>query len=360
MPDIVATAEPLPRFAYTGCFTTAKRRARGLGIEGYQTGAMASLESWMPIGRVEGLDNPSYLLSDPARNILYAVHGDGDRASAYAADPQTGRLRPLGHAATGGSNIVHLALDPSRQFLVVANYGTGSVAVLPVHGDGTLGPAGQVLALPGVPGPHRTEQASAHPHQIVFDPSGTFIVVPDKGLDCVFVLAFTAGRLEIVQQLPARPGAGPRHIVFHPNRPLAFLVNELDSTVATLRWDQREGRLTPCHLVSALPPSFFGASTAAAIVITPCGRFIYASNRGQDGIACLAVDESDSLLRVRGWTPSGGREPRFMCLDAAGQNLLVANEQGDNITSFAISPQSGDLSANGTLASPSPCAIAFL
>jgi 6-phosphogluconolactonase (cycloisomerase 2 family) len=356
----MTTSQPSLGFAYVGCFTTEKRRARGLGIEGYQTGNQPYPGDWTSVGRFEGLDNPSYLLSDPDRQVLYAVHGDGDHASAFAVDPSTGRLRSLGHAPTDGTNIVHLALDPSKRFLVVANYATGSVAVLSVRSDGALDPATQVLALPGTIGPHRTEQACAHPHHIVFDRSGRFVVVPDKGLDTVFVLAFEAGRLEIVQTLATRPGAGPRHIVFHPSRPLAFLVNELDSTVATLRWDEAAGRLTPKHIVSILRPDFFGASTAAAIVVTPCGRFVYASNRGQDGIARLALDDANGRLVVNGWTPSGGRDPRFMCLYPSGRHLLVANEQGDSLAAFAIDQESGDLSAIGTRPSLSPCAIAFL
>ena len=360
--DVVREAQQSLGFAYVGSFTTTERRARGRGIDGFRIDRDSAPDGWNPIGPIEQSDNPSYLIADPHRPILYAAHGDRDYASAFAADKETGRLRPLAQASTGGSNVVHLALAASGRFLVVANYGTGSVAVLPVRSDGAIESAAHVLSLPGALGPHRKEQAGSHPHHIVFDPTGAFVVVPDKGLDAVFVLAFAAisGRLSIVQQLSMRPGAGPRHIVFHPRLPLAFLVNEIESSVASLRWDAMTGTLTPVHLVSTLPPTFFGASTAAAIVVTRCGRFVYASNRGQDGIVRLTVDETEGVLVVSGWTPAGGADPRFMCLDVSGRSLLVANEQGDSLTSFAIDQQSGDLRPTGSRASPSPSTIVFL
>ncbi len=357
MPEV--TTRRRRSLAFVGCFTTEKRRARGLGIDVYRTGASPACDGWSAIERVAGLANPSFLLSDPVRGVLYAVHGDGEHASAFAVEPD-GRLRSLGGASTGGTNVVHQALDPSGRFLVVANYATGSVAVLPVDGNGALAPARQVLDMPGPVGPHRSEQAGSHPHQIVFSPDGAFVLVPDKGLDRVFVLAFTDGRLAIAGALAMRPGAGPRHLAFHPTRPLVFLLNELDSTLATLRWDEENGTLTPAHLASTLPADFFGASTAAAIAVTPDGRFVFASNRGQDGIARFAFDEAAERLVPIGWTDSGGRDPRFMTLDPAGGHLLVANEQGDSLVTFAIDGDCGDLRSTGRRDSLSPCTVAFL
>ena len=355
MSDAAPRPAPLG-LAFVGCFTTERRRARGQGIDIYRIADR--LEGWAHLGRVEGLANPSFLVADPGRAVLYTVQGDGEAASAFMAAPD-GTLRALGSAATGGTNSVHQALDPSGRFLIVANYASGSVALLPVRADGGLEPACHVLPLPGDPGPHRTEQACAHPHHVVLAPGGSHVLVPDKGLDRVFVLAVDGERLAIVSETAMRPGAGPRHIAFHPRAPLAFLVNELDSSVATCRWDAAAGTLTPLHLAPTLPPDFFGASTAAAIVVTPDGRFVYASNRGQDGIARFRVDEA-GRLDPAGWTPSGGRDPRFMTLAPDGRHLLVANEQGDSLVEFAIDADSGDLSRTGSRPSLSPCTIAFL
>jgi 6-phosphogluconolactonase (cycloisomerase 2 family) len=356
MPDAASRPTQLG-LAFVGCFTTERRRARGQGIDVYRTGA--GLAGWTHLGRVEGLTNPSFLVADPERSILYTVQGDGEAASAFAAAAD-GALRALGSAATGGTNSVHQALDPSGRFLIVANYASGSVALLPVRTDGGLEPASHVLPLPGEPGPHKTEQACAHPHHVVLSPSRGHVLVPDKGLDRVFILRPDGDRLAIVSETAMRPGAGPRHIAFHPSRPLAFLVNELESSIATCRWDEAIGALTPLHLVPTLPPDFFGASTAAAIVVTPCGRFVYASNRGQDGIARFRVEEAAERLDPIGWTPSGGRDPRFMTLAPDGKHLLVANEQGDSLVEFAIDPDTGDLSRTGSRPSLSPCTIAFL
>ncbi|MCJ2135440.1 lactonase family protein [Methylobacterium sp. J-026] len=343
--------------AFVGCFTTERRRARGQGIDVYRVGG--GLEAWTHLGRVEGLVNPSFLVSDPGRGVLYTVQGDGAAASAFAVEPDGG-LRALGSAGTGGTNSVHQALEPGGRFLILANYASGSVALLPVGAAGALAPASHILSLPGEPGPHRTEQACAHPHHVVLAPDGRHVIVPDKGLDRVFVLRLEGERLAIASETAMRPGAGPRHIAFHPGRPLAFLVNELESSIATCRWDGRTGTLAPLHLAPTLPPDFFGASTAAAIVVTPDGRFVYASNRGQDGIARFRVDAEAGRLEPTGWTPSGGRDPRFMTLAPDGRHLLVANEQGDCLVEFAIEAGSGDLTRTGSRPSLSPCTIAFL
>jgi 6-phosphogluconolactonase len=349
--------------AFIGCFTTERRKARGTGIDIYRIDPESG--RWSPAGHVGDLVNPSFLVADPARNVLYVAHGDCDYATSFSIDPATGALRSLGQAATGGTNGVHPALDPSGRFLVVASYASGSLAVLPVRSDGSLTDFTQLLDLPGTIGPHRTEQACAHPHHVVFDPSGRFLLVPDKGLDRVFVLSLDAerGLLSLAPNGPAvmRPGAGPRHIVFHPHLPFAFVVNELDSTVAACRWDGDKGVLQPAHVASSLPPDFFGASTAAAIVVTPDGGYVYASNRGQDGIVHFAFDATLGTLTPMGWTDTKGRDPRFMTLNPAGDRLLVANEQGDSIVEFQIDAQSGALTPSGlSLRGASPCTIAFL
>src|ERR1700712_315045 len=154
MSDAALRPAPLA-LALFGCFTSERRRARGQGIDVYRTGA--GLEGWTHLGRMEGLTNPSFLATDPARAVLYTVQGDGEAASAFAAAPD-GTLRALGSAATGGSNSVHQALDPSGRFLIVANYASGSVALLPVRADGALEPASHVLPLSGARGPHWTRQ----------------------------------------------------------------------------------------------------------------------------------------------------------------------------------------------------------
>jgi 6-phosphogluconolactonase len=348
-------------YAYVGSFTSAQRKARGDGIHIYRvdptTGAFTHVQ------HLGDLVNPSYLALSRDQRVLYSVHGDEDYATAFALDPETGEARFLNRAATGGKNGVREAVDPSGKFLVVANYASGTVAVLPIAADGSLMDQHQVVQLPGEPGPHKVEQVSSHPHDIVFDPSGRFVLVPDKGLDRVFVFQWdvTAGTLTPTPQgsVKARPGAGPRHLAFHPKLPVVWVLNELDSTIATYQFDARSGALKALQVTPTLPTDFTGYSTAAEIAVSPDGRFVYASNRGHDSVTIFAAGP-DGLLSVSGWQPSQGGGPRFIGLDPAGHFLNAANEQGDNVVTFAVDGTSGKLTPTGQVVSnASPVTIVF-
>lgn len=348
-------------YAYVGSFTTAQRKARGDGIHVYRaepaTGALTHVQ------HVGDLVNPSYLALGRDQRVLYSVHGDEDYATAFALDPATGEAKLLNRAATGGKNGVREAVDPSGRFLVMANYGSGSVAVLPIAADGSLKDQHQLVALPGAPGPHKVEQVSSHPHDIVFDPSGRFVLVPDKGLDRVFVFQWdvTAGMLTPTAQgsVQSRPGAGPRHLAFHPRLPVVWVLNELDSTIATYRFDPASGALTALQVTPTLPTDFTGYSTTAEIAVSPDGRVVYGSNRGYDSVTIFAAGEG-GLLTVTGWQPTQGGGPRFIGLDPAGRFLHAANEQGDNIVTFAVDAASGKLTPTGqNLKNASPVTIVF-
>lgn len=346
-------------YAYVGTFTTAERGAHGAGIHVFRIDRSSG--QWTAVQTVGGLVNPSFLVVAPGLRRLFAVHGDQSHATAFALDTQTGRAVPLGQAVAGGHNGVRHAIDPAGRFMVVANYGSGSVAVLPIRPDGGLADARQVLKLEGSPGPHKLEQASAHPHDVCFDPSGRLVVVPDKGLDRVFVLSFDpqSGRVAPAWSIPARPGAGPRHAAFHPDGHALWVLNELDSTVATYAWTGQPGGPHPLQIVSTLPDGSATASTAAEIAVSADGRFVYCSNRGHDSIAVFGA-EPGGLLRPLGWQPSGGRGPRFIGLDPTGHRLYAANEQSGAVVAFPIDPATG-LPGPAAQALPvaSPAVIAF-
>jgi len=217
--------------------------------------------------------------------------------------------------------------------------------------------------LPGEPGPHKVEQTSSHPHDIVFDPSGRFVLVPDKGLDRVFVFRFdgAAGRLTPTEQgsVKSRPGAGSRHLAFHPKLPIVWVLNELDSTIATYRFDLERGSLTALQVMSTLPSEFTGYSTTAEIAVSPDGRFVYGSNRGHDSVTIFAASR-EGLLSVAGWQPSQGAGPRFIGLDPAGHFLYAANEQGDTVVTFRVDAGSGKLTPTGqVIKNASPVTIVF-
>jgi 6-phosphogluconolactonase len=346
-------------FTLVGCFTTAKRRARGTGIDLYR--GDPGTDTWTLSDHVGNVVNPSYLHPDPVRNVVYVVHGDLDIASSYTLDRSTGKLHLLGQAKTGGQNGVSAVLDPSGRYLVVASLNSGTISALPVEPDGRLEDFCCCLKLSGTLGPHRTEQSQSFPHHSVFDPSGRFVLVPDRGLDEISVLALdpSNGQLTVVSHARLRAGAGPRHITFHPHLPRAFVVDEIDSMVVTCNWDAQAAILTPLHVAPGLPPTFFGHSIAAEVVVSPCGRFVYISNRGADVLTQFGFDESKDRLDVIGWMPTG-RETRFMTLTPQGDSLLVANEQSDNIVICRIDSATGMLSSRAEVHTASPSTIVFL
>ena len=348
-------------FAYVGGYTSRERDGRGDGLNVYRIDAAGA---WSHAQRLSELPNPSWLTLGPAGRALYVTHGDGNAAAAYAIDPDSGRLRPLGHRATGGGNGVRLGLDGSGRFLVCANYGTGTVAVLPIEADGALGPVTDLVPLEGTPGPHRTQQTSAHPHDIAFDPRGRFFLVPDKGLDRVFVFRVDGRRGTLAPGSPpsvvTRRGAGPRHAAFHPTGPHAYVLNELDSTLTTYRFDPETGALEPRQVVTTVPPAHTGDNTTSEIAVAPSGRVVYASNRGHDSIAIFRVDKATGELTPVGWEPTRGRTPRFFTLDGTGGRLYVANQDSDTIVEFQVDPRAGTLAATGQgVRVGSPSSIVF-
>ena len=344
-------------YVYVGSFTTAKRKARGDGIHIYRVDAGTG--AWTHVQHIGALINPSFLTLSPDQRCLYAVHGDCDYATAFAIEPETGRARLLNRAATGGNNGVRQAVDASGRFLIVANYASGTVGVLPIMPDGSLKDQQQLVALPGEPGPHRIQQTSSEPHDIVFDATGRFVLVPDKGLDRIFVFHFDAsnGRLTPAEpnSIQSRPGAGPRHLAFHPKLPIVWVLNELDSTTTTYRWDGASGRLAPSQVITTLPTDFTGYSTTAEIAVSSDGGTVYCSNRGHDSVAIYRANATTGLLTPAGWQPTLGAGPRFVGLDPSGRFLYAANEGGDAIVPFAVDAASGGLRPTGqviTIASP--------
>jgi len=347
-------------FAYVGSRTTRERNARGDGISVYRcnpaTGELALVEV------VGDLVNPSFLALDASGEHLYTVHGDLSDVSAFKVDRRTGKLQFINRQDTGGKNPVHLAIDPTGKHLVVSNHIGSSLAVLPIRADGGLGERSQLVPLTGPLGPHRVEQKLPKPHFNPFDPSGKFVVVPDKGLDRTFSFRFENGKLTpaAVPFTVAREGAGPRHLAFHPKLPFAYVVNELDSSVTTYAWTPASGALTPLQVLPTLPSSFTGNSRAAEIEVDPSGHMVYASNRGYDSIAAFRVDQKSGLLSLVDVAPTGGKTPRFFTLTRDGRFLFALNEESDTIVTLAVDGASGRLTPTGfKVACGSPVCMVF-
>jgi 6-phosphogluconolactonase len=205
-------------------------------------------------------------------------------------------------------------------------------------------------------------QASSHPHDVAFDPSGKFVLVPDLGLDRVFVFRFDPARgvLSEASVLDVRPTSGPRHAAFHPKRPFAYVLNELDSTLIACQWDSEKGVLRPVQVISTLRTNYTGNSTAAELAIAPSGNFAYVSNRGGDDICIYAVNQRTGMLSPVDWVPTQGKGPRFIGLTPSGRLLYAANEVGDSVVAYHVDAASGRLTPTGQVVqSLTPVTIAF-
>jgi 6-phosphogluconolactonase len=322
------------------------------------------------VGVVQGVRNPSYLAVHPNGRFLYAVNelkafdgAVGGSASAFAIDRASGNLTPLNVVPTHGTDPCHLAVDPSGRHLLVANYGSGQVTVLPVRADGTLGRASQVVQHVGS-SVHPQRQAGPHTHCVAVDAAGTFVLVADLGLDQIVVY-----RLQAEQDVPlpyhtscaSVPGAGPRQIVVHPKGDTVYAINEIASSVTVYSYDARVGRLDRRQTLSTLPADFVGANSGAALQITPSGRFLYASNRGDDSLAIFRVDPGNGELQPVGHAATGGATPRDFAISADGQFLAAANQNSGTVVLFHIDPATGELSPTGSVAAiPTPVCVRFL
>lgn len=341
-------------FAYVGGYTTRDRDGRGDGIRVYRVGEDAV---WTHVQHVTGEENPSLFTLRPDGRVLYVVHGGLTYVSAFSIDPVSGELRLLNRQTCNGNNPVDAALDASNRFLVVANYSSGSVAVLPLDADGSLQSVSQLFELTGTPGPDPVQQSSSHPHAVIFDPTRRFVIVPDKGFDRTFIFRFEDGRIALNQAMPSRPGAAPRHCIFHPTLSVLYVNNELNSTVTAYRWN--DGHIEEIEVVSTLPAGWSGKNTTAEIGVARDGRFVYVSNRGHDSIAIFAVADSGRLV-LAGCEPTGGRRPRFFTLDPDGSLLYAANQESDTVVAFAVDKTSGTLRRIGQeVRVGSPSAISF-
>ena len=306
--------------------------------------------------------NPSFLAIHPTKRFLYVVsevddyHDSGIGAvTAFALDPDTGRLTALNHESSTNAGPCHLVVDREGKNVLVANYDGATAAVLPIGADGKLAPASSIVRHTGS-SVDASRQEGPHPHSINLDAAGRFAFVADLGLDKVLMYRFDPVRGALTANEPpsvsVAPGSGPRHFAFHPNGKFAYVINEMKSTVTALAYDAATGRLTVLTgsspaTVSTLPADFGGQNTAAEVQVCPSGKFLYGSNRGHDSIAIFAIDPAAGSLTPIGHEPSGGRTPRNFGIDPTGKFLLAANQDSGTVTVFRISPETGKLAGTG-------------
>ncbi|HEU5099982.1 MAG TPA: lactonase family protein [Roseiflexaceae bacterium] len=314
--------------------------------------ASGALES---LGAVAGLTNPSYLAADPQKRHLYAVQEletyagqPGGAVSALAIDPQTSMLQPINTRPTHGLHPCYVSIDQSGRWVMAANYSSGSLCVLPIEADGALGPATATIQHSGS-SVNQERQEGPHAHSIMVDPRNRFVLAADLGLDQILIYELDARRGTLTEhhQANLRPGAGPRHLTFHPSGKYLYCMNELDSTVTVFAYDAEQGTLRDLQSVSTLPNGFTGSNTGADIHVHPTGRYLYSSNRGHDSIAIFALDEAIGLLEPIGHVATGGRTPRNFAIDPTGTLLFAANQASDSVLSFQIDEASGGLTPTG-------------
>src|SRR2546425_3763720 len=318
------------------------------------------------VGSVNAGANPSFLAIHPNKRVLYAVKEleQTGMVSAFAIERATGALSRLDEQPSEGGAPCFVSVDSSGRALLVANYAGGSVALLPIQPDGALAPAASVVQHTGK-GPNAERQEAPHAHCILPDPSNRFALAADLGADRVFVyrLDLDGKSLRHVEGGDAvmRAGVGPRHLAFHPTLPLVFVANELDSTVATLRFDSSRGALSLLDATSTVPAGWTGTNYPADIHVASTGRTLYVSNRGHNSIAVFSVAESTGALALDQVVSTEGAWPRNFSLDPTGRWLLVANQRSDSVVVFGRDPDNGRLTpTRQRIAIPRPVCLRFL
>jgi 6-phosphogluconolactonase len=363
-----------PLFAYVGTYTP-----NGLGIHRFQVDrSSGKLEALEPL---RGVENPSSLLVDRQQRFLFAVSEvknyngtTNGSVSSYAIQSGAGALQLLNTVNSHGAGPVYLSLHPNGRFLMVANYNSGTVAVFPVSNDGMLGeacsvqqpqaPAGAQHAAEGAPGSFAvSDHDGPHAHTIVPSPDGRFAISTDLGVDRTYLWKFDEATGALSPNDPpfvaASPGAGPRHVAFHPNGRYLYEVTEEASTLVCYAYDSMHGGLTRLQSVSTLPDSYQGTSFASELVFSRDGRFIYVANRLHDTIVQFSVAGNGHLQRV-GEIPTGGDYPRVIKFDPSGRFMYSLNQRSDHIAIFNVDTANGKLRPTGTyVAVGSPSDIAF-
>ena len=301
--------------------------------------------------------SPSFLALHPNRRFLYAVgetsNLGGKRVgtvAAFSIDAASGKLSLLNRESSGGAGPCHLEVDRSGKCLLVANYGGGSIAALPIQTNGALGAACSFIQHKGSSvNPQRQE--GPHAHFITTDPGNRFALTCDLGLDQVLVYGLDPERASLAPNRPpfatVTPGAGPRHLAFHPSGRFAFVINEMGSTMTTFAYDAKRGALKQLQTLSTLPATYAGKTTCAEVQVHPSGRFVYGSNRGHDSIAVFGFDAKRGKLSCLQIQHTLGKTPRHFALDPAGQWLLAENQESDTVVVFKIDEQTGRLGETG-------------
>ena len=353
-------------FVYIGTYTL--RRGKGIYTFRFQpsTGKVTA-----PALAAE-TPSPAFLAVHPNRKFLYAanehdgpdVAGKNSTVSAYAIDPRTGALTFLNKVSCRGEGPAHIVVDKTGKALLAANYRSGSLSLMPIQADGRLGEVTGFAQHHGVGPKPRAE--GPHAHGAAFSPDNRFALVADRGLDQVLIYRYNPSKGTLTPNDPplfdATPGAGPRHLAFHPNGRILYELNEPGSTVTVLAYGAAGGTMSRLQEITTLPPGFTGTSATAQLQIDRAGKFLYASNRGADNIAVFAIDPAKGTLTLVEHVSTQGKTPRDFNLDPTGGYLFAANQNSDTIVLFRVDANTGRLTPTGTVVEhvPEPTCVVFV
>lgn len=355
---------PAPLRLYAGTFTRGESTSEGIYVLDFdeKSGSLSELRL------AAKAENPSFLAIHPSAKFLYAVGRPAGKAGAregavhaFAIDPKSGALQLLNEQGSGGRGPCHVTVDPTGRVVLVANYGSGSVAAYPIGPDGQLAESSAFVQHEGA-SIHSKRQTRPHAHSINVDPSSRFALSADLGIDQVLVyrLDTSTGTLTPNGAATVAPGSGPRHLAFHPKGAWTYVLNELNRTVTAFTFDTETGVMAEFQTITSVPAGVTEGNSAE-VRCSPDGRFLYTSNRGHDSIASFAIDAATGRLVPTGHVSTGGNWPRNFTLSPSGHWLLVANQKSNSIVVFSIDPETGVPAPTGqTVAVPAPVCLRFL
>ena len=329
-------------YLFAGTYTGSGSK----GIYVYRFNTQTGKTTW--VSNTDSATNPSYFIVSKNGNFVYAVNETSGinpgKVSAFSFNKNNGTLKLLNSELTGGDDPCHLAISRNGRWLVVANYSGGSVSAFPLNKNGSLNPYTQLIQDSGS-SINKERQEKAHVHAAVFSPDEAYLLTPDLGTDKVMIYKFNPLSAQpLTPSSPAYtktlPGNGPRHLTFHPGKKFAYLINELSGTVTAYSYDK--GKLTEIQQLITHPKEYTGTPGSAEIFTSPDGKFLYASNRGDENtITIFSINSSTGKLKLKGYQSTLGKTPRNFIIDPTGNYLLAANQETDNIVIFKRNRQTG-------------------
>jgi 6-phosphogluconolactonase len=317
-----------------------------------------------PLGLAAETSNPTFLAVDPKQRFLYAANEDRTGTiSAFAIDPVSGKLKLLNQVPSRGSGPCHVAVDLGGKWVFATNYNSGSVAMFPVHEDGTLGEATGFVQHAGS-SVNAQRQSGPHAHSANVSPDGRWLLVADLGLDQILSYRVDAVKGTLSAGDPPftkiAPGSGPRHLAFSRDGRFAYVISEMLSTVTVFRYNSARGSLEELQTAQVTPEGYSGPKSSAEIAVDPKGKFLYGSNRGDGTITVFRIDGDKGTLTVVERVSTGGKTPRNFAIDPSGAFLLAANQDSGDVVLFRIDPATGRLTPAGSvLEVASPVCIVF-